>query len=152
MWTPCQDCLQRQFYNFILTDHALFRVCRNYFRTATFYEKLRLHSKHFRRAATSPEYLVREQLLSQSSYIFRTPTSSQQLFFSKQLLIRSEASTDQLLLVNWKLFRQLVFQNSYFLGRQNCSEYQFLQKSFFFEGSTSKKQKIFQNNYFYKQN
>ena len=55
MWTPCEDRLQRQFYEFLSNDDALSHVPRDYFGTATFYEKLLLHSKHLRRGATSPE-------------------------------------------------------------------------------------------------
>ena len=55
MWTPGQNRLQRQFYEFLLNDDVLSRIRSDFFKTDTLYEKLLLHSKHFCRAATSPE-------------------------------------------------------------------------------------------------
>ena len=43
---------------------------------------------------------------------------------------------------------QLVFPNNYHLGRQICSEYRYLQKSFFFEADTFTKHQIFLNSCF----
>ena len=79
MWTPCEDRLQRQFYEFLSNDDALSHVRRDYFGTATFYEKLLLHSKHLCRGATSPEKLVRHNsyflgTVCQKRNFFRTVT------------------------------------------------------------------------------
>ena len=55
MWPACEDCLQRQFKSFLSNGNAISCILLDYFRAATFYEKLFLHSKHFCRAATSPK-------------------------------------------------------------------------------------------------
>ena len=55
IWTTCEDRVQLQFQEFLSNDDALSRVHRDYFMTATFYEKLLLHSKHFCRAVIYPE-------------------------------------------------------------------------------------------------
>ena len=68
-------------------------------------------------SSTQPYFLgaasFSEQLLSWSSFFFRTHCSSQQLFFSKQLLIQSETSTNRLLLVISQLFRTSSFFSRY---------------------------------------
>ena len=46
-------------------------------------------------------------------------------------------------------FGEPVCQNGYYLGRQICSEYQYLQKSFFSEADTSTKHQIFRNSRFF---
>ena len=55
MWTPCEDRSQRQFQEFLSNNDALSCVHRDYFRTATLYKKLLLHSKHFCKAPSSLE-------------------------------------------------------------------------------------------------
>ena len=115
MRSPFEDRLQRQFQEFLSNDDAL------------------SHSNQFKATVTFVGAVTSSgELLSWRSCLFRTFTSS-----------RSETSTDQLLLVNRQLFRELVFQNSYFLGRQICSEYQYLQNSIIFEAGTSTKHQIF---------
>ena len=141
--TPCEGRLQRQFEEFLSNGGVLSRIRSDIFRIATFYEKLLLHSKYFCRAVSSPEKLVQhnsyffgaatssEQLLFLSSYFFRTLTSSQQLFFQNGYLFEAKLLPTSYLLKWDSSLGQRVLQNSYYSGRQICSEYWYLQKSGF---------------------
>ena len=134
MWITCDDGLQRQFQEFLSNDDSFSRVFRDYFTKATFYKELYLHIKHFCWAVT----ISSERLLYWSTYFFRTLTSSQQLFFQNSYLFGPKHLPTSNFLWLGTYLGKVVFQNSYFLERQICSEYQYTEE-LLFEAGTSKK-------------
>ena len=77
MWVLRGDRSQRQ-----LMMMFFLAIRSDFFRSATFYEKLLLHSKPISIAVTSST----QKLLFRGRYFFRTLTSYQQLFFQNSYL------------------------------------------------------------------
>ena len=149
-------------------------VCRNNFNNffqmaisflayaVTFLGKL-----HFTRNYFFTVIISAEQLLPQSNWFEATVSFSELLIdqskatYLEQLFFLHSSYSSKivslfrgtLLLTSYFLrigssLGQLVFQNSYYLGRQICSEYRYIQKSFFFEAGTFTKHQIFLDSYF----
>ena len=94
------------------------RLLKYFFRTDLFSEQLLFHAS----LTTSTQ-----QLLFRSIYFFRAAAFFKELrfrknnflaavIFSEYLIFPSENSTEQLLIVNRKLFRVVTFRKSYFFG------------------------------------
>ena len=92
------------------TFSGQFCFWRNYFFTL-------FQSNYFNTTVTFSKQLFLQSIsASFEELFFRTVTSSQQLFFSEQLLFQSETSTEQPPLENRKLFRIVTFWNSNLFG------------------------------------
>ena len=137
MWTPVRIVYKGNFKNFfqmimlflvyVVSFLGQLHFMRNYFFTVNISaQRLLLQSNQF-----DTTVIFSEQLLFQNAYFFSAIT------LSKQLLNRSKNS------INSSSLGQLVFQNSYYSGRQICSEYRYLQENVFFEAGTSTKNQIF---------
>ena len=135
MWSPVRIVYKDNFKNFFqmtMLFVAYIELFQDSYilREATSSQQTLLQSRYFSRVTSSTQHL-----LIQNSCFFRAATFWGQLLFqnnhsfsaiilSKQLLIR----TNKLLPINYFLrigssSGQLVFQNSYYLGRQICLEY-----------------------------
>ena len=121
-----------------------------FFSINTSAEQLLFQSNQFKTIVT-----FLEQVLLHSSYFFGGDTFSElllllaQLSFQNSYPIRSKLVPTRYFLRISSSIRELVFQYSYHLGRQICSEYRYLKRSFFFEAGTSTKHQIFQNSCFF---
>ena len=92
------------------TFSGQFYFWRNYFFTL-------FQRNYFNTTVTFSKQLFLQSIsASFEELFFRTVTSSQQLFFSEQLLFQSETSTEQPPLENRKLFRIVTFWNSNLFG------------------------------------
>ena len=145
MGTPCEDRLQRRFLEFFSNDDAVSRVRHDYFKTATFHKKQTFLQRSYFPGVTNST----QQLLSWSSYFFRAATFSENSLLLSSYFLKIATYFERkfygpatfceyVVIQGSQLFReQLLFRKKIFF------EYQYLQRSFFFEASTSTKHQIF---------
>ena len=124
-------------------------ITRNYVFTGnTSAEQLPLQSKQF-------DTTVSQQLLLQSSYFYGAATFPKHLFLlssslSKQLLIRSKTSTDQLLLLeNREFLRAASFSEQLLFRKTNLLRISIPTEEFLFRSTHFYKHQIFQSNFFF---
>ena len=149
----CEDRLRRQFQEFLSNDDVLSRIRSDSFKRDTFYEKLLLHSKHYCRAATSPEQLVRL-----NSYLFEAATSycsEAQLLFQNNFF-SAVVISKQLLYLEQKFYRpatsreQIVLYGSQFVRAITIQEDKFAQTIDIYRRVSFSKQSLLQNIKFFR--